>query len=175
MPKDKTAPVDWESLLVGLSHGKTIARYGTGQRIFNQGEPAEAIYFIRNGGVKLSVIDRQYKESTLSTMNAGDFFGEGCLADQQLRLSAASAITDCSLIRIEKLIMMQLFHENHEISELFVGCMLSRNIQYEAKLADQLLSEQPQARFLLLLAQLGRDILAQMPGTNGSGISPCMN
>jgi CRP/FNR family transcriptional regulator, cyclic AMP receptor protein len=140
MPTNKTVPVDWESLLAGLSHGKTVARYGIGQRIFDQGQPAEAIYFIRNGSVKLSVLNQQSNESILSTMNAGDFFGEGCLAEQPLRLSAASATTDCSLIRIEKLMMMRLFHENYEISELFVACLLSRNSQYQATLADQLLS-----------------------------------
>ena len=175
MPIDKTVPVDWEPLLAGLSHGKTVAKYSTGQHIFDQGQPAEAIYFIRNGSVKLSILDQQCKETILTTVSVGGFFGEGCLADQPLRLSTASAITDCSLIRIEKLSMMQLLHENHEILELFVPCLISRKIQYKANLADQLLGEQPQARFLLLLAQLGMDSLTQMFGTTGSQISSYMN
>jgi CRP-like cAMP-binding protein len=186
MPINKTVAVDWESLLAGLSHGKTVAKYSTGQRIFEQGQPAEALYFIRNGRVKLSVLDQQCKETVLATISVGGFFGEGCLADQPLRLSTASAITDCSLIRIEKLLMMQLFHENHEISELFVPHLITRNTQYKANLVDRLLSEQPEARFLLLLAQLGKDSrfelafpgvsqgsLAQMFGTTGSPPHDC--
>ena len=175
MPTDKTVTVDWESLLAGLSHGKSVAKYRTGQRIFDQGQPAEAIYFIRNGTVKLSVSDQQGKESILATMGRGGFFGEGCLTDQPLRLSAASAITNCSLIRIEKLLMMQLFHKNQEISEVFVTSLISRNIQYEANLVDRLFSEQPQARFLLLLAQLGKDSLSQLFGATGLQTGPCLN
>ena len=188
MPIEKTVPVDWESLLAELSHGKTVAEYNAGQHIFDQGQPAEAIYFIRNGRVKLSVLDQQCKETILITISVGGFFGEGSLADQPMRLSTASAITDCSLIRIEKLMMMQVFHENHEISELFVTCLISRNIRYKANLVNRLLSEQPQARFLLLLARLGKDSrfdpafpgvsqdsLAQMFATTGSRIRHCMN
>jgi CRP/FNR family transcriptional regulator, cyclic AMP receptor protein len=175
MPIEKTVPVDWESLLAGLSHEKAVAEYSTGQRIFEQGQPADVMYFIRNGSVKLSVIDQQCKETILETISVGGFFGEGCLADQLLRLSTASAITDCSLIRVEKFLMMQLFHENHKILELFVPYLISRKIRYKANLIDRLLSEQPQARFLLLLAQLSMDSLTQMFGTTGSQISSYMN
>ena len=188
MSTNKTMRVDWESLLAGLSRGKTVAEYSTGQRIFDRGQPADTLYFVRNGRVKLSVLDQQCKETILATISAGEFFGEGCLADQPLRLSTASTITDCSLIRIEKLPMMRVLHENHEISELFIAYLLSRNFQYKANLADQLLSEQPEARFLLLLAQLAKDSrfervlpevsqdsLAQMFGTSRSRINRYMN
>jgi CRP/FNR family transcriptional regulator, cyclic AMP receptor protein len=175
MPIEKTVPVDWESMLAGLPHGKTVAKYNTGQHIFDQGQPAEAIYFIRNGRVKLSVLDQQCKETILTTVSVGGFFGEGCLADRPLRLSTASAITDCSLIQIEKLLMMQLFHENHEILELFTANLISRNLQYKANLADRLFSEQPHARFLLLFAQLSMDSPTHMSGTTGSQISSCLN
>jgi CRP/FNR family cyclic AMP-dependent transcriptional regulator len=175
MPIEKAVSVDWESILAGFSRGKTVAKYSTGQRIFDQGQPAEAMYFIRNGSVKLSVVDHQCKETILETISKGGFFGEGCLADQPLRLSTASAITDCRLIRVEKVLMMQLFHENHEISELFVPCLILRKIQYNANLMDRLLSEQTQARFLLLLAQLSMDSPAQMSITAGSGIGFDLN
>ena len=175
MPIEKAVPVDWESILAGFSRGKTVAKYSTGQRIFDQGQPAEAMYFIRNGSVKLSVLDQQCKETILETISEGGFFGEGCLVDQRLRLSTASAITDCGLIRVEKVLMMELFHENHEISELFVPCLILRKIQYNANLMDLLLSEQPQARFLLLLAQLSMDSPAQMSITAGSGIGFYLN
>ncbi len=188
MPTNKTVPVDWDSLLAGFSCGKTVVEYSAGQRIFDQGQPADTLYFVRNGRVKLSVFDQQCEETILATMSVGGFFGEGCLADQPLRLSTASAITDCSLIRIEKLLMMRILHENHEISELFVADMISRNIQYETNLVGGLLSEQPETLFLLLLTQLAKDsrfepvlpgvchdILAQMFGTIRSRISRSMN
>ncbi len=163
-------PVDWESLFAGIYLGKTAAKYSTDQRIFDRGQPADAMYFIRKGSVKLSVLDQQCKETILETISVGGFFGEGCLIDQPLRLSTASAITDCSLIRVEKSLMMQLLHENREISKLFIVHLISRTIQYKANLVELLLSEQPQARFLLLLAQLGMDSPAQMLNTVGSGI-----
>jgi CRP/FNR family transcriptional regulator, cyclic AMP receptor protein len=190
MPISKSAPVDWESLLAGLSRGKTIVEYSTDQHIFDQGQPADSLFFVRNGRVKLSVLAQQRKETILATMSAGEFFGEGCLADQPLRLSTASTITDCSLIRIEKLLMMRALHENHQISELFIAYLLLRNIQYKANLVDLLfnLSEQPLARFLLLLAQLDKDSrfepvlpgvsqdsLTQMFGTTPSRIGSYRN
>jgi len=140
MPTNKTVPVDWESLLAGLSCGNAVVEYSTGQPIFDQGQPADTLYFVRNGRVKLSVLDQQRKETILTTMSVGEFFGEGCLADQRSRLLTGSAISDCSLIRIEKLPMMQLLHENHGILELFVAYLLLRNIQYKANLVDQLLA-----------------------------------
>jgi CRP/FNR family transcriptional regulator, cyclic AMP receptor protein len=187
MPIDIIVPVDWESQVDGLSPGKTVAEYSTGQRIFDQGQPAEAIYFIRNGIVKLSVIDRRWKEIILETISVGGFFGEGCLTGQPLQLSTASAITDCSLIRIEKLLMIQLLLDHHEISKLFIKYLVSQ-IQYKASIVDRLFREQPQARFLLLLVQLGKDSRfepafpgarqnspAQMSGTTGSQTSRYMN
>lgn len=175
MPIDKSVPVDWESLLAGLSCGKTIVEYSTGQRIFDRGQPADALYFVRSGRVKLSVLAQQREETIFATMSAGEFFGEGCLADQPLRLSTASTIADCTLIRIEKLPMMRVLHENHKISELFIAYLLSRNFQYKANLADRILdmNEQPQARFLLLLAQLGKDSGFELllPGVSHSGMA----
>jgi CRP/FNR family cyclic AMP-dependent transcriptional regulator len=189
MPKDKSASVDWEALLAGISRGKT-EEYSANQRIFDQGQPADSVFCIRKGSVKLSVISQQGKEAIVATISAGEFLGEGCLASQPLRMSTATTVTDCSLIRIEKSLMMRLLHENHEISELFAAHLLSRNVRYERDLVDQLFnsSEKRLARILLLLAHFGKegrsepvlpgvsqDSLAQMVGTTRSRVSHFMN
>ena len=190
MSKVKSAPVDWEALLAGLSRGKTVAEYSADRRIFDQGQPADCIFYLRKGKVKLSVISQHGKEAIVATLSAGDFLGEGCLAGQPLRMSTATTVTDCSLFRIEKLLMLRMLHERHEISELFVAHLLSRNIRYEADLVDQLFnsSEKRLARILLLLAHFGKesraelvlpevsqDNLAQMIGTTRSRVSHFMN
>jgi CRP/FNR family cyclic AMP-dependent transcriptional regulator len=128
MSKVKKAPVDWEALLAGLSRGKTVAEYSADRRIFDQGQPADCIFYLRKGKVKLSVISQHGKEAIVATLSAGNFLGEGCLAGQPLRMSTATTVTDCSLFRIEKLLMLRMLHERHEISELFVAHLLSRNI-----------------------------------------------
>jgi CRP/FNR family transcriptional regulator, cyclic AMP receptor protein len=190
MPKKKRSPVDWEAQLAGLSRGKTVAEYSTDRRIFDQGQPADSIFYLRHGKVKLSVISKMGKEAIVATLNAGEFLGEGCLAGQPLRMSTATAVTACNLFRIEKSLMLSLLHDKHEISELFVAHLLSRNIRYEADLVDQLFnsSEKRLARILLLLAHFGKesraepvlpeisqDHLAQMIGTTRSRVSHFMN
>jgi CRP/FNR family cyclic AMP-dependent transcriptional regulator len=190
MSKVKSAPVDWEALLSGLSRGKTAAEYSADRCIFDQGQPADCIFYLRKGKVKLSVISQHGKEAIVATLSAGNFLGEGCLAGQPLRMSTATTVTDCSLFRIEKLLMLRMLHERHEISELFVAHLLSRNIRYEADLVDQLFnsSEKRLARILLLLAHFGKearaepvlpevsqDNLAQMIGTTRSRVSHFMN
>jgi CRP-like cAMP-binding protein len=183
-------PIDWEALLTGINRGKTIVEYGAGRRVFDQGQPAESLYYVRRGKVKLSVISQHGKEAIVATLSAGEFLGEGCLAGQPLRMSTATTITDCHLFRIEKLLMLRMIHERHEISELFVTHLLSRNIRYEADLVDQLFnsSERRLARILLILAKFGKksraehvlpsvsqDSLAQMVGTTRSRASHFMN
>jgi CRP/FNR family cyclic AMP-dependent transcriptional regulator len=190
MLKKKSASVDWEALLAGLSHGKTIAEFGAGRRIFDQGQPADSIFYLRRGKVKLSVISQQGKEAIVATLSAGEFLGEGCLAGQPSRMSTATTVIDCSLYRIEKSLMLRLLHEKQEISELFVAHLLTRNTRYEADLVDQLFnsSEKRLARILLLLAHFGKesraepvlpevsqDHLAQMIGTTRSRVSHFMN
>jgi CRP/FNR family transcriptional regulator, cyclic AMP receptor protein len=190
MSKVKSATVDWEALLAGLSRGKTVAEYSAERRIFDQGQPADCIFYLRKGKVKLSVISQHGKEAIVATLSAGDFLGEGCLAGQPLRMSTATTVTDCSLFRIEKLLMLRMLHERHEISELFAAHLLSRNIRYEADLVDQLFnsSEKRLARILLLLAHFGKesraelvlpevsqDNLAQMIGITRSRVSHFMN
>ena len=125
--------------------------YGTNRRIFQQGQPADSMFYIRRGKVKLTVISQQGKEAIVAVLSAGEFFGEGCIAGQQLRMATAVAMTDCTLDRIEKSLMTRLLHEQHDVSEMFVTHLLSRNIRYEADLVDQLFnsSEKRLARILL--------------------------
>ena len=190
MPIKKSEPVDWEALLAGLTRGKTVVEYGANRRIFDQGQPADSIFYVRKGKVRLSVISRQGKEAIVATLSAGEFLGEGCLAGQPLRMATATAVTDCNLFRIEKALMQRMLHEKHELSELFVAHLLSRNARYEADLVDQLFnsSEKRLARILLLLAHFGKesraelvlptvsqDSLAQMVGTTRSRVSHFMN
>jgi CRP/FNR family transcriptional regulator, cyclic AMP receptor protein len=181
---------DWESLFAKLSSGKTVVECDIDRRIFDQGQPADALFYIRNGKVKLSVISKLGKEAIVATLNAGEFLGEGCLAGQPLRMATATTVTDCNLFRIEKSLMQRLLHEKHELSEMFVKHLLSRNIRYEADLVDQLFnsSEKRLARILLLLAHFGKESkselvlpgvsqesLAQMVGTTRSRVSHFMN
>jgi CRP-like cAMP-binding protein len=190
MPSKKSPPVDWEASLAGISRGKTIAEYGPERRIFDQGQPADCIFYLRQGKVKLSVVSQQGKEAIVATLSAGEFLGEGCLAGQPLRMATATTVTDCNLFRIEKLLMLRMLHEKHEISELFVAHLLSRNTRYEADLVDQLFnsSEKRLARILLLLSHFGKESraelvlprvsqnsLAQMVGTTRSRVSHFMN
>jgi CRP/FNR family transcriptional regulator, cyclic AMP receptor protein len=186
----KIEPINWEALLAEITHGKTIMEYGVDRRIFDQGQSADSIFYVRKGKVKLSVISQQGKEAIVATLSAGEFLGEGCLAGQSLRMATATTVTDCNLLRIEKSVMQHMLHEKHAISELFVAHLLSRNVRYEADLVDQLFnsSEKRLARILLLLAHFGKesraepvlpgvsqDSLAQMVGTTRSRISHFMN
>ena len=190
MANSKNQIVDWEAVLNGIFRGKTVMECGTNRTIFQQGQPADSLFYIRRGKVKLTVISQQGKEAIVAVLSAGEFFGEGCIAGQQLRMAAAVAMTDCTLDRIEKSLMTRLLHERHDISELFVTHLLSRNLRYEADLVDQLFnsSEKRLARILLLLAHFGKesraepvlprinqDDLAQMVGTTRSRVSHFMN
>jgi len=183
-------PVDWETLLAGVDGGKSVIEYTANRIIYRQGDPAEAIYYLRRGKVKLTVTSQQGKEAIVAILGAGEFFGEGGLAGQTMRVSTAVAMTDCTCARIEKSRMAHMLHEQHEISELFVTHLLSRNIRYEEDLVDQLFnsSEKRLARILLLLAHFGKEgrsesvlprinqeNLAQMVGTTRSRVSHFMN
>jgi CRP/FNR family transcriptional regulator, cyclic AMP receptor protein len=190
MAEKKEKPVDWEALLNGIFRGKTVIECGIDRSVFRQGKPADALFYIRRGKVKLSVLSQQGKEAIVAILGAGEFFGEGCLAGQMVRMASAVAITDCTLDKIEKPLMERMLHEHHDISELFVKHLLTRNIRYEADLVDQLFnsSEKRLARILLLLSHFGKDrkaetvlprvnqdTLAQMVGTTRSRVSHFMN
>ena len=183
-------PVDWAAFLGGISRGKTVLEYGADRTIFAQGDPADSVWYLNKGKVKLAVTSQQGKEAIVTILGDNEFFGEGCLAGQSLRISTAVAVTDCTLYRIEKVLMVRLLHEQHGIAELFITHLLSRNIRFEGDLVDQLFnsSEKRLARILLLLAHFGKESrteavhpginqehLAQMVGTTRSRVSHFMN
>jgi CRP/FNR family cyclic AMP-dependent transcriptional regulator len=186
----KEEPVDWEALLNGIFRGKTIIECGMGRNVFRQGQPADSLFYIRRGKVKLTVLSQLGKEGIIAILGAGEFLGEGCLAGQLVRMATAVAITDCTLDKLDKLLMQRMIHEKHEISQLFVKQLLLSNIRYEADLVDQLFnsSEKRLARILLMLSHFGKDsraepvvprvnqdTLAQMVGTTRSRVSHFMN
>ena len=187
---EKDSPVDWAAFLAGISRGKTVLEYGANRTIFVQGDPADSVWYLQKGKVKLAVTSQQGKEAIVSVLGNNEFFGEGCLAGQPLRISTASAVSDCTLYRIEKALMVRILHEQIGISELFVTHLLSRYIRFEEDLVDQLFnsSEKRLARILLLLAHFGKESrtetvhpginqehLAQMVGTTRSRVSHFMN
>ena len=189
-PKKKNQPVDWEALLAGVFRGKTNVEYSAGREVFAQGQPADSLFYLRSGQVKLTVLSTQGKEAIVATLGGGEFFGEGCLAGQPVRMATAVALTDSSLDRIDKTLMARMLHEKHDVSEMFVTHLLSRNIRYEADLVDHLFnsSEKRLARILLMLAHFGKEStretvlpnisqenLAQMVGTTRSRVSHFMN
>ena len=186
----KGQPVDWPVLLAGFAGEKTATEYGANRTIYRQGDPADSVFYLRRGKVKQAVTSKQGKEATVAILGAGEFFGERCLAGRLLCIGTATAITDCTLVKIEKALMARLLHEQHDISELFVTHLLSRSLRYEEDLIDQLFdsSEKRLARSLLLLAHFGKEgrsesvlprvnqeHLAQMVGTTRSRVSHFMN
>jgi CRP-like cAMP-binding protein len=190
MALKKSESVDWEALFTGIFRGKTVLECGMGRDIFQQGQPADSLFYIRQGKVKISVISQQGKEAIVAILDGGEFFGEGCLAGQPLRMATAVALSDCTLDKIEKSLMERMLHDKHDVAELFVKHLLFRNIRYEADLVDQLFnsSEKRLARILLLLAHFGKesraeivlpkvnqDTLAQMVGTTRARVSHFMN
>jgi CRP/FNR family cyclic AMP-dependent transcriptional regulator len=190
MAAKKEQPVNWEALLNGIFRGKTVLECGMERNVYLQGQPADSLFYLRRGKVKLTAISKQGKEAIIAILSAGEFFGEGCLAGQPLRMSTATAMTDCTLDKIDKPLMARMLHEHQDVSELFVKHLIFRNIRYEADLVDQLFnsSEKRLARILLLLSHFGKeskaeiviprvnqDTLAQMVGTTRSRVSHFMN
>jgi len=173
-----------------IDGGRKIATFSKKQTIFVQGDPSDAVFYIQKGKVRLTVVSKTGKEATIGILNVGDFFGEGCLAGQPMRLCSATAMTDGSLMRIDKKAMIEVLHQEHAFSDMFVAYLLTRNIRYEEDLVDQLFnsSEKRLARMLLLLAHFGKDgvpqtvipkmsqeALAEMIGTTRSRVSFFMN
>ncbi len=180
----------WETFLAGISSGKTVLEYRAKRNIFVQGQPAESMFFLGRGKVKLAVSSFEGKEAIVATLNPGEFFGEGCLAGQPSRMATAISVEDCTLTRVEKPTMARMLHEEKGFAESFVAHLLSRNIRYEADLVDQLFnsSEMRLARILLLLSHFSKESktetvvpginhenLAQMVGTTRSRINYFMN
>jgi CRP/FNR family cyclic AMP-dependent transcriptional regulator len=173
-----------------FGEGRTIAHCDKNQIVFAQGDPANAIFYLQKGRVKLTVVSHTGKEAVVAILGRGDFFGEGCLARQALRMSTATAMDECSIMRLEKARMIRLLHEEPAFSEVFVAHLLSRSIRVEEDLVDQLFnsSEKRLARVLLLMANFGKEgqpetviakisqeTLAEMIGTTRSRVSFFMN
>jgi CRP-like cAMP-binding protein len=164
-------------------------RFATGAAIFAQGAHANSVFYVQEGGVKLSVLSSAGKEAVVAMLGPGDFFGEGCLAGQPLRMGTANAVMRTALLRIPKRDMIRMLHEHPEFSDRFLAHMLTRNIRIEEDLVDQLFnsSEKRLARTLLLLARYGKEdtprvlpklsqeTLAEMVGTTRSRVNFFMN
>jgi CRP/FNR family cyclic AMP-dependent transcriptional regulator len=188
--KEPNPSFDPKAFLAGANGGKKLVKYRTGGRIFAQGEPADSLFYIHDGKVKLSVVSRQGREAVIALLDAGEFFGEGCLAGQSLRMATATALTASSITRLDKVAMIRVLREQPSFSEMFVTHLLSRNIKFEGDLVDQLFnsSEKRLARVLLLLANFGKpgqpeavipkisqETLAEIVGTTRSRVSFFMN
>jgi len=186
----KRSEFDPKTFLSTIDGGRRIASFPKKQTIFAQGDPSDAVFYIQKGKTKLTVVSKTGKEATIGILSEGNFFGEGCLTGQALRLCSATALTECSVMRIDKKSMMEVLHREHSFSDMFVAYLLTRNIRYEEDLVDQLFnsSEKRLARILLLLAHFGKDgkpevaipkisqeTLAEMIGTTRSRVSFFMN
>src|SRR5271169_416906 len=159
MTPKATLPFDPKFFLAKVGDGRTLAEYRKSQAVFAQSDPANAIFYIQKGKVKLTVVSDNGKEAVIAILGAGDFLGEGCLAGRPLYLGTATAMSECSIVRMGKSSVMRLLHEEPAFSELFVSYLLSRNIRIEEDLVDQLFnsSEKRLARVLLLLANFGKE------------------
>jgi CRP/FNR family cyclic AMP-dependent transcriptional regulator len=186
----KTPAFDPRLLLTKLSAGRSRHEYLPSESVYTQGDPANAVFFVTSGSVKLTVVSHSGKEAIIAILPESSFFGEGCLAGQPVRMSTASALTRSMLMRIEKEVMVNLLHRDPEFAEQFLAHLLSRNIRMEADLVDQLFnsSEKRLARLLLLMANFGQEskpmpviakisqeTLAEMIGTTRSRVSFFLN
>ena len=190
-PKKPSKLFDPTAFLANAGIGRTIRRYKPKQAVFLQGDPAGAVFFIQEGRVRLSVLSEHGKEATIALLGPGEFLGEGCIASSQsLRMATATAITDCSILKIDKKRMMRTLHEEHGLSDLFVVHMVERHNRTQADLVDQLFnsSEKRLARALLILSRFGKEdtletvvpkisqqMLAEMVGTTRARVNFFMN
>ena len=186
----KNEAFDAKVFLAKAGTGKANLHFRAGTEIFAQGDAADAIYFLQKGKIKITVTAESGKEAVLSIVDAGDFFGEGCLNGQQLRMATVTAMTDCSVMRIDKVTMLAELRDEPKFAEMFIAHLVHRNSRIEEDLVDQLFnsSEKRLARTLLLLANFGKEgkpepllakisqeTLAEMIGTTRSRVSFFMN
>jgi CRP-like cAMP-binding protein len=187
---NKKAFFDAQIFLDSAGVARKIVEFPNKATIYAQGDPAKTVLYIRQGGVRLSVVNGSGKEAVVAVLKPGDFFGEGCLAAQPIRIGAATAIGPTSVLVIEKDEMIRVLHAEHEFSDRFISYMLTRNIRIEADLVDQLFNstEKRLARALLLLARYGKDdqpqrilpkisqeVVADTIGTTRSRVNLFMN
>ena len=190
MPRVRPSTFNPRAFLTKIGEGRTVVRYRRKQVIFSQGEPADAVFYIQEGRVKLTVVSKHGKEAVVALLGIDEFVGEGCLAGQPCRMATATATEDSTIVRLEKKSMLRLLRTEPKFSELFTSHLLSRNIRIEEDMVDQLFnsSEKRLARVLLLLAHFGKEgkrepvipkisqeTLAGMIGTTRSRVSHFMN
>ena len=190
VPRKPDARFDHGAFLTKVGNGKTIREYRAKQVVFSQGDPADAVFYVQAGKVKLTVLSTHGKQAVIAILEPGDFFGEGCLASQPVRMSTASAMQPSTILRVAKATMVALLHREPAFAERFIAYLLSRNVRIEEDLVDQLFnsSEKRLARLLLLLAHIGKEskpepvipkvsqeTLAAMVGTTRSRVSYFMN
>jgi CRP/FNR family cyclic AMP-dependent transcriptional regulator len=186
----KASGFDAEAFLASAGVAKTVVQYKRGEEIFTQGDVCEHVMYIQTGAVKLSVLSKTGREAVVAMLGPGDFFGEGCLAGQPVRMGSATAITASVILLVSKEKMVRLLHKQHAMSDRFISHMLARNIRIEEDLIDQLFnsSEKRLARTLLLLARYGKqdkpvrvvpkisqETLAEMIGTTRSRVNFFLN
>jgi CRP/FNR family cyclic AMP-dependent transcriptional regulator len=185
-----TRPFDVNLFLSTVDGERSLSNYGKDQRVFSQGDPADSVFYIQKGKVKVSVLSERGKEAVVALHREGDFFGEGCLTGQPLRLATAATMSDCVIMRLDKAAMVRVLHEEPDFSEVFMAFLLARKARVEEDLVDQLFnsSEKRLARLLLLMANFGKEgrvepvvtkvsqeTLAEMVGTTRSRVSVFMN
>ncbi len=190
MARKRLTSFDPQTFLATVGRGKSALSIGKNKIIFSQGDTADAVFYIQEGKVKLTVISHQGKEAVIAILERGDFFGEACLAGRSARLSTATTLVASKIVRIDKTAMLRVLHDQPTFSELFLTYLLSRNMRIEEDLVDQLFnsSEKRLARVLLLLAHIGKEgkpepilakisqeTLADMIGTTRSRVSFFMN
>jgi CRP/FNR family transcriptional regulator, cyclic AMP receptor protein len=181
---------DPKVFLSKVNGGRAVSDYRNDQIVYRQGEPSDSVFYIQSGKVKQTVLSEHGKEAVVALLGTGDFFGEGCLTGQPLRLATVSAMTECVIVRITKADTIRVIHEEPAFAELFIAHLLARNLRVEEDLVDQLFnsSEKRLARVLLLLANFGKEgrpepilakisqgTLAEMIGTTRSRVSFFMN
>jgi CRP/FNR family transcriptional regulator, cyclic AMP receptor protein len=186
----KKQPFNVETFLTTVDGGRTIAKYRKGQMVYRQGDPADAVFYVEEGKVKVCIVNELGKEAVVAIHDKGDFFGEGCLLGQLLRLATVATMTECAIMRIDKPSMVRVLHDEPEFSERFMAFLLARNARVEEDLVDQLFnsSEKRLARTLLLMANFGKEgrperviakisqaTLADMIGTTRSRVNAFMN
>jgi CRP-like cAMP-binding protein len=181
---------DPKSFLAKVGEGRSIGRYRKDEIAFSQGDPADSVFYIQKGKVKVTVVSEQGKEAVVAILGTDEFFGEGCLAGQVRRIASVATMTESIIVRMEKAAIVQVIHQEPAFSEMFIAHILGRGIRVEADLVDQLFnsSEKRLARLLLLLANFGKETkpepiiakisqetLAEMVGTTRSRVSFFMN
>jgi CRP/FNR family cyclic AMP-dependent transcriptional regulator len=190
MEANKKRSFDPQVFLATVDGGRTISSYQKNQIVFSQGDPAEAVYYLQEGKVKVTVVSDQGKEAVVAIHGKGDFFGEGCLTGQPLRLATVAAMTESVIMRLDKAAVMRVLRDEPKFSEMFMLYLLARNARVEADLVDQLFnsSEKRLARLLLIMANFGKEgrpeqviakisqeTLAEMVGTTRSRVNVFMN